>query len=51
MNKGIPLTLFVCCVWPVIFHLAMTYVLPLIIKRDWKNIRWDLMQWPWSKHE
>lgn len=51
MNKGVPLTITLCCVWPLVVHLAIRYGWPYIANRDWRNIRWDEVKWPWSKHE
>jgi len=51
MNKGILLAVGLCCVWPVIFHLIVTYGLRYIRERDWQNIRWDGIKFPWSQEK
>ncbi|MBI5950192.1 MAG: hypothetical protein HY865_00930 [Chloroflexi bacterium] len=51
MNKGMILTVLLCCVYPVAFHLLATFGLKFIANRDWKNIRWDEVKFPWSKKE
>ena len=39
MNQGINYTIGVCCLWPIIVHLALMYGLPYLLNRDWKNIK------------
>lgn len=51
MNKGILLTIGLCCVWPLIFHLGITYGLRAIKQRDWQNIQWHEIKFPWSKEK
>lgn len=48
-STGVLLTLFICCGWPLIFHFALTYVLHYIAERDWSNIQWHHIKFPWSK--
>jgi hypothetical protein len=37
-NNGVLLTLLICCVWPVVVHLLLTYGLRYLASRDWKQL-------------
>lgn len=47
-DMGIMLTAFVCCIWPVTFHLFIVYGIPWIRSKDWRQIQFKN---PWSKNE
>lgn len=49
MNRGVPLTIAVCCLYPLLIHLALTYGVKFFTARDWKSLRWDEIKFPWSK--
>ena len=51
MNKGIPLTIALCCVWPLVVHLLLTYIPRELRRRDWSNIQWSEIHWPWRKEK
>ena len=51
MNNGILYTLGLCCVWPLIVHLALTYGMSYLTTHDLKNIQWQNFKFPWSKDE
>jgi len=50
-NAGIWLVLFLFCGWPLIVHAGILYFTGAIKRRDWSNIQWSEIRWPWSKHE
>lgn len=50
-NTGVLLTAFVCCGWPLIFHFAITRGLRYIAERDWSNLQWHQIKFPWSKDQ
>jgi hypothetical protein len=49
MNRGVPLLIGICCVWPIIVHFAWIYIGKRIAERDWNHIQWSEIRWPWSK--
>jgi hypothetical protein len=49
-NTGIWLVLFIFCGWPLIVYAAIEYFKVTIKSRDWSNIQWSELRWPWSKH-
>jgi hypothetical protein len=51
MNKGVPYFLGLCCVWPLVVYAGIEWIRRVVMKRDWTNIRWNEIQWPWSKHD
>lgn len=50
-NDGILFTLLLCCGWPLIVHAGILYFSRTISQRDWTNIRWSEIRFPWSKHQ
>jgi hypothetical protein len=45
-NNGILYALFLCCGWPLIVLVIYNYA-----TRNLSAIRWDLIRWPWSRHD
>lgn len=50
-NDGVFLTIFLCCGWPLLVHIAFTFGWRFLITHDWKNIQWQNLRFPWSKDE
>jgi Sec-independent protein secretion pathway component TatC len=51
MNKGVPLLIGLCCVWPLIVHFGWVFIQRGITQRDWSNIQWSDIPWPWRKNK
>ena len=51
MNRGIPFAIILCCVWPLIVHFGIVYIGKVMTQRDWSNIRWSEIRFPWSKDQ
>ena len=51
MNKGIPVAIFLCCLWPLIVHFGILFGMRAVANRDWKNIQWQNLKLPWSKDD
>lgn len=47
-TQGILLTVFVCCGWPILFNLIITYAWKWFTRRDWSNVPWHQL---WSKDQ
>jgi hypothetical protein len=50
-NKGPLLACGLFCLWPVAFYFIVTYLKGAIQRRDWQNIHWDEIKFPWSKEK
>lgn len=48
-NKGIPLVIGLCCIYPILFYMVVEWLRRVISNRDWSNIQWSEFRWPWSK--
>ena len=44
-NRGILMLTFVCCIWPIIFHFGLNWLMGYGKRIDWKEINWT----PWRK--
>lgn len=51
MNNGYYYVIGICCVWPIVVHLGLTYGLRYLATHDLKNIKWQNLRMPWSKDE
>lgn len=50
-TSGMIFAFAVCCGWPLLFHFSMLYGMRYIATRDWNNIQWQSIKFPWSKDE
>lgn len=50
-NDGLLFALGICCIWPIIVHLFLTYGLKYLRTHDLKNIQWHHLSDMWSKDE
>lgn len=50
-NDGMLAAIGICCLWPIIVHLGLTYGLQYLRTHDWKNIQWHHLSEMWRKDE